>query len=63
MEKQPNTNADSQNLDEAKKHKKTLKQRCIETGAIPFADFKKEWMRQLDKALKEFEKNGEFNKS
>lgn len=46
-------NANSQDMNEARKHKKSLKERCKEIGAIPFENFKKEWMRQLNKSLRE----------
>lgn len=46
-------NANPQEMNEAWKPKKSLKQKCKEMGAIPFEDFKKEWMRQLHKALKD----------
>lgn len=45
-------NTKSQDMDEAGKPKISLKERCKEIGAIPFEEFKKEWMRQLHKALK-----------
>ena len=53
MEKPNNTNAEAHDMNEAGKPKKSLKQRCIECHAIPFDDFKKEWMRQLHNKLRE----------
>ena len=38
-------NAIPQNMNEVRKPKKSLKERCKEIGGIPFENFKKEWMR------------------
>ncbi|MDE6577305.1 MAG: hypothetical protein K2K58_03940 [Muribaculaceae bacterium] len=53
MEKSNKINAEAHDMNEASKPKKSLKQRCIESHAITFDDFKKEWMRLLHKRLKE----------
>ncbi|MDE6753586.1 MAG: hypothetical protein K2J82_03130 [Muribaculaceae bacterium] len=53
MEKSNKTNVEAHDMNEASKPKKSLKQRCIESHAITFDDFKKEWMRLLHKRLKE----------
>lgn len=51
-----NTNSESHGMNEARKPKKSLKQRCIECHAVPFDDFKKEWMRQLNNRLRMYGK-------
>ena len=53
MEKSNKTNVEAYDMNEARKLKKSLKQRCIECHAVPFDDFKKEWRRVLHKRLKE----------
>ena len=52
MNKSTEPDADNKSMNHARKPNKSLKQRCIEMGAIPFSEFKKEWMRQLDEYFK-----------
>lgn len=46
-------NGSPQDMNEAQKPKRTFEQACKECNAVPFDKFKNEWMRQLNKALKD----------
>lgn len=44
--------SNSQEMNEARKPKKSLKERCKEMGAIPHSKFAHDWMQQLEQRFK-----------
>lgn len=51
MDKKQET-SNPEDMNEARKPKKSLKQRCKEMGAIPLDEFCAEWMRRLENRFK-----------